>query len=624
MKLPEPLCRLERLNILSENDSDDRRNLYAYALDNLEISDCDYLTIKDLMDIAGIQDDIDLEMILIALFCALEEGSICMSLSEDRMKKLLPGLKSIDLSLSKFTSALQDGKYDTLFCCAKDTSETDFKPLIILENSQPKRLYFQKYYEAEKKVRAIIARRIQQQSNITSTENPVNINFSNDPPLDNDQKSALEKALTATFMVITGGPGTGKTSILKELLQNIQIPPAKIALAAPTGRAARRMTESISKKGSSTESIEGKTIHRLLGYHPDRGVFHYHYGNPLPVDLLIVDEVSMIDVCLMASLLEAVPEGARIIFLGDPHQLPSVGAGAVLTDILPSEDSTIPDMPVLARLHQSHRSNDTILQLARAINHYSEKDGINPLEGLEKLSAAQFRTINNFDDLSSSVWMDAIAEQKEEWESIIIAWSKHFYANTKYRQLISAAASGGDENQLALIKHVQQAQILTPVREGPYGSVTINSIIRDRLRGGSQRGKTNIFSGLPIIIKQNSNALRLNNGDIGVLLQTSTGMQALFPRGEGVQMYPFSFLPPFELAFSITIHKSQGSEYENVLVVIPPEMSSRARRLLTREILYTAITRAKERVLIYSSESDFLFSCMQQIIRETGGAIWKA
>lgn len=390
------------------------------------------------------------------------------------------------------------------------------------------------------------------------------------------QRQAVELALKAGALVITGGPGTGKTTILRFVITLLEEMGTEYALCAPTGRAAKRMGEATGRDAS--------TIHRLLEYSYGEGGFGRNAENTLLADVVIVDEMSMVDVPLMAALLRALTPGTRLIMVGDSDQLPSVGPGNVLRDMVDS--GQIPVVRLTEIFRQSGRS--AIVTNAHRIN-----EGQMPiLEGLE----------------------DFGFEPMEEQEAVI-------------RRLI--ALNSGKAAKLGAQEPLQDIQVLAPMKKGPLGVYNLNKRLQEALNPPAHKKKERKYG--DVVFREGDKVMQIKNdyrlawtrslphqppemgegvynGDLGTIMSIDLydqTLEVLFDDGRSA-VYSFSMLEELELAYCISIHKSQGSEFPIVLLPLlggPP-------MLLNRNLLYTAVTRARHMVCILGRQS-----CIQQMVR---------
>jgi exodeoxyribonuclease V alpha subunit len=406
------------------------------------------------------------------------------------------------------------------------------------------------------------------------------------------QREAAEMAVNQSFSIITGGPGTGKTTTVVKilaLLQELAEQPLHIALATPTGKAAMRLQESIGFNKAAlpcSETIKSHipkivtTLHQLLGAMPRSPYFRHDANNPLVYDLVVVDEASMVDLALMSKLLDALKPGSRLILLGDKDQLASVASGAVLADLT----MALPEHTL--ELKKSHRFDDSIKRLAVAINLQQDEIAWQILhEGNENIALLEEDLVNY------------IAARQFE-----------------YLQLIKESAEYD-----VIYRAFSRFQVLCANRLGKNSVADINYQVEQKLfvqnfihLSGSW------YSGRPVMITQNNPALHLYNGDIGICMSDkdqSGKFMVFFQRADGsVKKYLPARLPHCETVFAMTIHKSQGSEFEEVLIVLPEAVNP----VLTKELLYTAITRAKKTVKLVADEVVFEGAVSQKVKRVTG------
>ncbi len=448
----------------------------------------------------------------------------------------------------------------------------------------------------------------------------------------NWQKVAAAVALTRRFSVISGGPGTGKTTTVTKLLASLVTQAQQdnksiaIKLVAPTGKAAARLTESI---GQAVQSIglapevkeaiptDASTLHRLLGYIPNQVDFRHNKSNPLHLDVLVVDEASMVDLAMMARLLDAVPEHARVILLGDKDQLASVEAGAVLGDIcqftkmgysqnqaqqlsqltgyaLPVQSHNNAVADSLCMLQKSYRfdARSGIGQLAKAINEGSKFK-------VEAVWAKGFSDIR-FHDLSNDSYNAMITMMVNGYRSYL----GHIHA--------------GDKPEVAL-KAFSQIQLLCAMREGDFGVVGLNQRIEKGLRKSDliPHGDEVWYSGRPVMVTQNDYGVGLYNGDIGIAMPDPVDQRLRvyfdMPDGSIRGVLP-SQLPEHETVYAMTIHKSQGSEFEHTVLALPAEFSP----ILTRELIYTGVTRAKKKLDLFATEKVVARGVMIKTQRNSG------
>ena len=406
------------------------------------------------------------------------------------------------------------------------------------------------------------------------------------------QKQAVSNAIKRSFAVITGGPGTGKTTTVVKLLACLQelklaqsTTALNIQLVAPTGKAAQRLSESVSASVNSlglapeiqqSLPIQASTIHRLL---KPRGLsqFTYHKNNRLSLDVLILDEASMVDISLMFKLLCALPDHAQVILLGDRQQLASVEAGNVLAELAQSQNNDF-----MVELKKSYRFDDKseIGQLANAIK-----------QGQSGAAVMQLKQPSH-----SLSWYQA--ERKQLPLLVEYAVEHH----VKIRAMIRSLDLALDVNIEKVFAELAKFQLFACVRQGEYGVEGLNSQIQSRIAKRTQQSVTAIhYEYRPIMISENAYHLDLYNGDIGIELVNPVTKQlmAYFIQGDGsVKQIHCQRLPSHETVYAMTVHKSQGSEFAHAALVLPDHGSS----LVSKEIIYTGLTRAKSLFSIYASE----------------------
>ena len=393
------------------------------------------------------------------------------------------------------------------------------------------------------------------------------------------QREAAQMAITHSFSIVTGGPGTGKTTTVVKilaLLQELAKQPLLIALAAPTGKAAMRLQEAISQSKNNLPCSDKtlklipetvSTLHRLLGARPPSPYFHYRSECPLPHDLVVVDEASMVDLALMSKLVDALKPGARLILLGDKDQLASVETGVVLADLT----KALPECTL--ELRTSYRFNQNIKQLADAVNQQ------NAAQAWDILHSNQ----ENISCLNNDLIAFIVSKQID------------------YLELIKSAAPFQQ-----IYQSFSRFQVLCSNRHGTNGTIAINIQVEQHLLASGDIEKTGAwYAGRPIMITQNNAALNLYNGDIGICLsdcQFDGKLMVFFPGSDGgVKKFLPTRLPHCETVFAMTIHKSQGSEFNEILITLPPTMNP----VLSKELLYTAITRAREKVIMMADKTVF-------------------
>jgi exodeoxyribonuclease V alpha subunit len=526
-------------------------------------------------------------------------------------------------------------------------SPGEFKPLVL---DARHRLYLHRYWEYEQSLATAILKRAAElppQPDPPALSQQLHALF---PPESGEpvnwQCVAALAAVRRKFCVISGGPGTGKTHtlvlILALLLALERNRTLRIAVAAPTGKAAARIQDSIrTVKGTLAcdETIRAQlperatTIHRLLGYLPDSARFRYDADNPLPFDVVAVDEASMVDLALMAKLFQAVPSSARLILLGDKDQLASVEAGAVLGDICsaaatsspawsgvgqgadgspltpslsPAEGERVParagegasagslaDCVVQLRKNYRFGQQSGIYRLSNAINEGRVEDALQILADCGANAAA---------DLVSAP-LPRRAELKAALRARVTAGFSEFLTASDATAALAALA---------------RFRILCALREGPFGVAGLNQVAEEILEeAGLIKPQNPWYARRPIMITRNDYNLKLFNGDIGLLLPDgdSGEPRAFFPGPDNTlrKFLPLR-LPEHVTAYAMTVHKSQGSEFDRVLLILPDRESP----VLSRELLYTGITRARTGIELWFDEKVFRAALARRVTRTSG------
>ncbi|WP_175485925.1 exodeoxyribonuclease V subunit alpha [Xenorhabdus japonica] len=576
---------------------------------------------------AMIEDENPLLLLITALLSAESEaGHVCLPLERISPKYFFEG-RQPELAVSLWSLAGEPDPQQILAelqaCPAVSIGEFPTPMILAHQGETDCRLYLQRMWQSERRVADFFAaveltdtfdeiqlRRILDELFGVTTEEDVDW-----------QKVAAAVAVTSRISVISGGPGTGKTTTVAKLLAAlIKLHEGKklsIQLAAPTGKAAARLTESlrdaVKKLDLTSEqwrSIpeQAQTIHRLLGAQPDSQKLRYGRDNPLSLDILIIDEASMVDLPMMAHLIDALPSRAKVIFLGDKDQLASVEAGAVLGDICRfaeqgysakraeqlgrltgcqltpysspySDENASVVQDCLCLLRKSYRFNSAsgIGQLASAVNRGDRA-------GVATMLSQSFPDVY-FYPLSAD----------EDYQHLLAETAVGYY---QYLAMVNERAS-----EKAILAEFNRFRLLCALREGPFGVTGLNQRVEQLLhRKGVITLPKNIESrgyvGRPIMILRNDSTLGLFNGDIGIMLRNQDNeLKAYFQLSDGqIKGFQPSRLPQHETAYVMTVHKSQGSEFEHTSLVLPTQYSP----LISRELVYTALTRARDKLTIYA------------------------
>lgn len=574
-------------------------------------------------------DDQPARLLLAACLSAeAGDGHVCLPLSQLSRDNLFKG-RHAELAQAIWQAAGEPQDWPAILAGWSALSSSEQAAPIVLSED---RLYLHRLWHNEGQV----ARFFQSQSTAQPfaperVREVLDQLFGSEP--DNWQKIAAAVALTQKTAVISGGPGTGKTTTVAKLLAaliRLSEGALRIQLAAPTGKAAARLTESLGKAlqklpVSEAERLrfpaDATTLHRLLGAQPETQRLRYHAGNPLHLDVLVVDEASMVDLGMMANLIAALPAQARVVFLGDRDQLASVEAGAVLGDICRCaeagyspmraaqlseltgsgvagiDDSSAPAVrDAICLLRKSYRfdANSGIGQLAAAVN-----------AGDAKAVEAAFKA--GFSDITRQPLQDADAYQAMLTE--IAAGYQPFL------KLIRQRADPAE-----IIAAFGRYQLLCALREGPFGVQGLNQRIEQKLMQlqliRRPTGGSRWYQGRPVMVTRNDSALGLFNGDIGITLFDEEGLlKVFFPLPDGsIKAVQPSRLPTHDTAWAMTVHKSQGSEFDHTALVMPAQFLP----VLTRELIYTAITRARKQLTLYSDDGVFRRAVQLRTQRRSG------
>ena len=460
------------------------------------------------------------------------------------------------------------------------------------------------------------------------------------------QRLASACAVLRRFAVVAGGPGTGKSTTVARILALLDeqtaahgAPLLRVALAAPTGKAASRLEEAVRMGAAGLDvtdetkawlrRLEASTLHRLLGWKPGHtSRFSHDRDNHLPHDVVVVDETSMVSLTLMAKLVEALRPECRLILVGDPDQLASIEAGAVLGDIVgpagdglqiraltrstlehltghvvpatePSPGTTVGDGIVVLRT--VHRFGAAIATLAEAVQRGDDDGAVQAL----RAGSADVTWIDG--DVASTDVLRRLSDLRHD----IVETGRS----------VTTAARAGDAR--AALADLGALRVLCAHRRGPYGATTWAEIVEDWLDAAIEgyRSAGRWYLGRPILMTQNDRGLRLYNGDLGVIVDRGDGRPtAVFERSDGLMNVSPTRLESVQTVHAMTIHKSQGSQFDAVAVVLP-DVSS---RILTRELLYTGITRARERLTLVGTEASIRAAVRRPIARASGlrDALW--
>ena len=521
-------------------------------------------------------------LLMCALACrAPRVGDICVDVKD--VDRIAASEDSVTLSWPPLDERLRAVK-DAPFIGAYEEGKEPSAPLVLEEN----RLYLYRYYKDE----VSLARNVLKRASTPSKGIVCRVFYETID--DSEVMDVCKRFESSSLVIITGGAGTGKTTLASKIVGHLVkngVDPQAIWAVAPTGRASARLGELLGKhvadilgfQAHDKANVRPGTIHRTFGIHPDSPfVAKYNPQNPAPVEVVVIDECSMVDLVTMTRVFEALPEDCIVILLGDADQLASVEAGSVFRDLCSATTLS----HIVSRRERQYRSGSAIMQSANLVRQGSKEVLGILLRGGEGL---------HYDNASSPDWLDKVVDM----------------AVQEYNQVINRAESGDD----TVATHVVSSfRVLCALRRGKYGCEAINALVRQRLGAATRTW----FPGRVIMVTENDPKKGLFNGDVGVAIRDKDGrLKVVFPdySGESSSRYyePFS-LPEHEDAFATTIHKAQGSEADKIVLVLPPEDS----RILSRELLYTGLTRAKEGLWIFANQ-EVISRCLERSIQRVSG-----
>lgn len=623
---------------------------FAQALDCLEgIEAIDFYLASKLVtlyanhNIVSAVDNVVLFHVFIALSESQRNGHSCLSLATIASQTLWqsaafdtsaaflnqqniiekPGYRFPDIT--KLHSLLLPFSFDS-----NTTNTRDVSSLVVFEYEQ---LYLRRYWLFEHQLAGMLQCKLSQvvdveMNQITAIMDrlfPVAQNQKDQNALIDWQKVAVGNALNKCFSIIAGGPGTGKTYTVTKLLAGIVMlaPHLTIEMVAPTGKAAQRLSESIIKavhdfkqQGLVANEIldniptEASTIHRLLGVIKNNPNFRHDQHHQLSTDVLLIDEVSMVDLPMMTRIFRALKPSCRLILLGDADQLPSVAVGSVLADLAPYKNT------------QFSNTNRTFISNACRQNlpQFMEKCDVDYLTYLTL--SRRFQAGGGIGLLAKSVIQ---GQASQAWQLLSSNDNSElsFVNNKTLTEFVKRLTKVHYEDVFAA-ETVGQAfaaldkfRILVPSRTGDAGLENINKLVELNLQQKNLIPlKQSLYHGRPIMISQNHYGVNLFNGDIGILFKDKKQrLMAYFQQGDDYRAVSISRLPKFETVFAMTIHKTQGSEFENVALILPEKG---ADRLLSRELIYTGITRAKKHLQMFTNQSVFVAGVQQKVSRASG------
>ena len=525
-----------------------------------------------LTDVRDQQPDDGLAIAIKLLSHQMRQGDICLQLSS------YAGLVIESSRLPKLQTWL--AILESNHAVGKPGSN---KPLILSDTGK---LYFQRYWQYEQQlIDELIRRSMTQIDKLVDCKDHVDTNRSLSEP----QNHVVLQAANSAFSIITGGPGTGKTTTISGLIKILvkHDPTISIALAAPTGKAATRIQEAVADFDSHLAAqIQVSTVHRLLGFVPGRVEFQHNAANRLPHDIVIIDEASMIDLALMCKLVNSIKSQARLVLLGDADQLDSVESGAVFGE--------------LCRDIKNNRLGHCIHRL-----QYSYRFANYP--GIGKLANA----VNAGDHETAMQLLKSEHYPEISWRPL---------EKKSLEQFLTQSIANQFKLKIEPYQHVQsmgEFQLLCAHRKGQWGVDGLNQYIETWLSAHHLiAGNKPLYHGKPVIITRNDYQLNLFNGDLGRLVKTEAGiLKALFVKSESeLREISPSRLTAYQTAWALTVHQSQGSEFDHVILVMPEKASP----VLSQALIYTAITQAKKSIQIISKNDILKQAISLRNSRQTG------
>ncbi|UCH24169.1 MAG: exodeoxyribonuclease V subunit alpha [Deltaproteobacteria bacterium] len=587
-------------------------------------------------------DDADISLAAALVSNACGNGNICLDLSSLSEKTILE-----EKNGQEAVACPPIERWRTKLESSSVVGRPGDKFPLILDNKG--RLYLYRYWDYEQKLTDAIKQRIHPET--------AGINFnllkkglaklfpeSSDGGV-NWQKVASLTALLKRFCIISGGPGTGKTftvaKILALLVEQFNSPAFKILLAAPTGKAAARLAESIKNakdhlncRQTVKNAIpqEALTIHRMLGTKSGSPYFRFNRENPLPAEVVVVDEASMVDLALMSKLVQALPDTAKLVLIGDKDQLASVEAGAVLGDICDRNNihgfSTSYCQQILELSGENVGTaidhckpnpglHDCIVNLTGSYR-FGKRSGIGELSG--SVNRGNFKKVRDLlnNKIENTISLKTVKSKDDFYQlmtgEIITGYREYLKVNDPHQAL----------------KLFTRFKLLCALKIGPFGADAVNRLAEQILIEKDLIRKDRLYDnrwykGRPVLITSNDYNLGLFNGDIGITLPdhgSDRGELYVFFSGTDEESRRFSpyILPEHETVYAMTVHKSQGSEFENVLLILPDRDSP----VLTRELIYTAITRARKTIKVLGTEAIMESAVSRKIERKSGlrDALW--
>ena len=608
-----------------------------------------------------VDERIALIILILISFAALQEGStrfpVTGPLAEAPMRRILNALcangfdddNAVEAIATSIKSILENDRAAALIAHRED----EYKPLLYIAPY----IIHHRIHHCECKLANRLAKLLTTTPDQATDANTVALALSDviarpvivqghQIMLSDEQRDVIAASARGGLTIVSGGPGTGKTSIIVAILRlmvRLGVGPSEISLAAPTGKAAYRMGECIAEsltrigqRDAVDQSIldahlEPATIHRMLGYSPDSGRFRHHRNNPLTARVVIIDEGSMLDVTLMERLTSAIQPDARLIILGDANQLPSVAAGSVFRDLVAPPDDTGPLAAPSKQLEVNHRMNSessagrSILLAARSINAGDIarllRNGSDAPIVTRRASPSEL-TFSGVEFLHAAP--RDLGQFLDHWHT------EQIRGGAKISELIRHEYIERDgrfddydcERLRRLFAHVGKSRILCVTRVFETGAERINARLHSRSSESASVGadRAPFVVGEPLIVLRNDYERGLFNGDAGIRLwvRSSRGTQvpmAVFPRGDNFVAFRFDALrESVELGYAMTVHKAQGSEFDSIAIVLPEAPIA----VLTRELIYTAVSRSRTSVVVVGDESILEHAIASRVERFSG------
>lgn len=651
----------------------------------------DALLVRDLVAHGGVNpNDAAFHAMLLVLLDCLHGGGVCVPMGEGELESCLcmtlPGVEGDAASslASTIRNAVKDGRWGDIV-----GRGGTFSPVIHDEGF----LYFQRYYHYERVLADAMTRRLQTAAFAdgggVAEVAPLLTAMHNHFPLNDQQRLAACLALGRKTLIISGGPGTGKTSIIAAVLQLMAqrgVTADEVALTAPTGRAAQQMADAIRQASvcmpddevfqTLARNVRPMTLHRLLGCVPGNNRVRYHAARPLRHRVLVVDEASMIDLCMMTRLLDATPLESTLLLLGDRDQLPSVDAGQVLAGLIPacpcysaqtvadakatlgislSEGAPAPLRDSVVMLEKTYRCEPRIRTLADRINTFPDVandadaarqdivaawNELSFSEGTVNWPAWSASDVTGGGFAEGACWRASLGSSIER-RTLLESWLlRHYVARPvdadipwpalvrRMRHVLPESIGSHTDTLDALFSILAGGRLLSILRRGPDGCDALNRELMTLY--GEHMGMSsrhNLFSGLPVMVTRNDRGRRIYNGDVGVVLRLGAseydygGLFVCLHTDEGYVLHPVEAVSEtLEPAFAMTVHKSQGSAYREVLFWMPTDAEACVEMpsLFTREMVYTALTRAKQLAIIAGSDAVF-DACVQRRVQRPNG-----